>query len=581
MKGTLGRVLALLVLGGLVTFPLLGWRWPVTDAEPETTTITDYRARYDVGADGRMQVQERLTVDFGYGRHGIFQFFDHADENAPTLRRVPQDISVQRDGEPEGLDLSTEDHGRITVAKIGRADTTIPVGTHTYLINYTIDDVLLPTANGGSRFYWNLVPGGWRQPIDHAELTVRLPGQAGQVLCAVGYGRTGGCRGTGSGSDRLEVTVDGLEPDTPVTVRTDLSTPAPPVIGEQRPWSPRWDPVLGPSAAGVVVLAVLGLLALIAGGLAARAARERDPQFPLLYTPPEGIGPAQAAYLLTEEVDERQQFVASIMYAAERGVLSLEREGQTWTLTETGESWDSLDPITAELRDLTGGDGSFTASPTKSGHKLATRILQMAGDVRAWAATEHLMTTGPFGGAGRTFVLAALAAAIANAVWNPFDRTLLSILPGLFAVGALTLLSPGSATTRTASGRDLWSRIGGFRRVLATPSGQNRFEFAGRQELYTQYLPWAVAFGVADTWAAKYRTEMGTEPPMPVWLGSTYAGGQTGDYVNQMVGSFSQTVDSAISTYQASQASSSGGSGFSGGGFSGGGGGGGGGGGSW
>jgi uncharacterized membrane protein len=116
--------------------------------------------------------------------------------------------------------------------------------------------------------------------------------------------------------------------------------------------------------------------------------------------------------------------------------------------------------------------------------------------------------------------------------------------------------------------------------VLATPSSQSRFEFAGRKELYTQYLPWAVAFGVADTWAAKYRTEMGVEPPMPVWLGSTYAGGQTGDYVNQMVGSFSQTVDSAISTYQASQASA-GGSGFSGGGFSGGGGGGGGGGGSW
>jgi uncharacterized membrane protein len=204
----------------------------------------------------------------------------------------------------------------------------------------------------------------------------------------------------------------------------------------------------------------------------------------------------------------------------------------------------------------------------------------MSLDVRSWSLREHLMVTGPLGGAGKGLVLLALAAAVANAVWNPFDCTLLSLVPGLFAVGALTLLAPGSATTRTAAGRDLWSRIGGFRRVLATPSSQSRFEFAGRKELYTQYLPWAVAFGVADTWAAKYRTEMGVEPPMPVWLGSTYAGGQTGDYVNQMVGSFSQTVDSAISTYQASQASA-GGSGFSGGGFSGGGGGGGGGGGSW
>ena len=102
MKGLLGRVAALLVLGGLVAFPLLGWRWPVTDAPREDTTITDYRVRYDVAANGQMQVQERITVQMGYGKHGIFQFFDHADRNAPNLRRVPHDVSVQRDGEPDG-----------------------------------------------------------------------------------------------------------------------------------------------------------------------------------------------------------------------------------------------------------------------------------------------------------------------------------------------------------------------------------------------------------------------------------------------------------------------------------------------
>lgn len=580
MKGMVGRVLALLVLGGLVAFPLLGWSWPTGQVEPESTTITDYRVRYDVAADGRMQVQERITVDFGYGKHGIFQFFDHADANAPQLRRVPHDLTVQRDGQPDGLDVTTQDDGRFTVARIGRADTTIPVGTHTYLIRYTIDDVLLPTEDGGSRFYWNIVPGGWRQPIQHADLVVRLPDQAGPVLCAVGSGQNSGCTGTGSGSNRLHVTVDDLPPDTPVTVRTDLDSPAPPVRGEHRDWSSRWDPVLGSSTPGVVVIAVLGLLAFVAGGLAARAGRERDPQFPLMYAPPEGIGPAQAAYLLTERVDERQQFVASIMYAAERGVLSLERQGETWTLSDTGGSWDRLDPVTAELRELTGEEGSFTASPTENGHELATEIQQMAVRVRTWAREQHLMTSGPFGGAGRGLVLLALAVAVANAIWNPFHCTLLSVIPGFFGVGALTLFAAGSGTTRTPAGRDLWSRVGGFRRVLATPSSQSRFEFAGRQELYTQYLPWAVAFGVADAWAAKYRTEMGVEPPMPLWLGSTYAGGQTGDYVNQMVGSFTHTVDSAISTYQASQASSSGGSGFSGG-FAGGGGGGGGGGGSW
>ena len=134
----------------------------------------------------------------------------------------------------------------------------------------------------------------------------------------------------------------------------------------------------------------------------------------------------------------------------------------------------------------------------------------------------------------------------------------------------------GAGTKRTPAGRDLWSRVGGFRRILSTPSAQDRFDFAGRKDLYTAYLPWAVAFDCADEWAKKYRVETGEEPPAPTWF-PAYYGAHTGNYVSQMVDSFDSTVSSAISSYEATQSSSSGG----GGGFSGGGGGGGGGGGSW
>ncbi len=113
--------------------------------------------------------------------------------------------------------------------------------------------------------------------------------------------------------------------------------------------------------------------------------------------------------------------------------------------------------------------------------------------------------------------------------------------------------------------------------MLSTDSSIERFDFSGRQELYTKYIPWAVAFGAADQWAAKYRTEMGTEPPVPSYFGPGYAGAYAGSAIGSMVDDFDSTVSSAISSYQATQSSSSSG----GGGFSGGGGGGGGGGGSW
>ena len=64
----------------------------------------------------------------------------------------------------------------------------------------------------------------------------------------------------------------------------------------------------------------------------------------------------------------------------------------------------------------------------------------------------------------------------------------------------------------------------GFRRVLATPSSEDRFDFSGRKELYTAYIPWAVAFGVAEEWAEKYRIETGEEPPSPSYFGSSYHG---------------------------------------------------------
>lgn len=104
---------------------------------------------------------------------------------------------------------------------------------------------------------------------------------------------------------------------------------------------------------------------------------------------------------------------------------------------------------------------------------------------------------------------------------------------------------------------------------------------AGRENLYTSYLPWAVAFGCADQWAAKFQIETGQPPPLPSYFNGN------GDDLRQttgmlpiatMVDDFDTTVGKAISAYAATQVSSSSSSSS---GFSGGGGGGGGGGGSW
>ena len=487
------------------------------------------------------------------------------------------------DGASVPVDLTTQSSGRYVVARVGDPNVTVIPGSHTYVIHYRIDGVLEPGSGGArTQFYWNLIPGGWAQEIDRSVLTVHLPAVATRPFqCAVGAGATGNCRQlTGQGTRTVEVRTGPLPPRTPVTVKVGLPIVTPPA-GTTIPWAARWDPVLGHSVTGVVVVLLLAAAAGVVGAVLAHSAHERTPPYPLQYAPPDGVGPAEGIYVVTEKVDS-QAFVASLLWAAQQGAIDLARDGDTWTITDKGgdAGWAKVDPVTASVAPLLGGPGgTFQASrgDVASGQVLQSRIAAFEAETRDWGKQNGYLATAGLGGLGTLLVIVAALAVGALGILNWLDMSITALIPGAFALMALPLLLPTSATKRTAAGRDLWSRLGGFRRVLSTPSSKERFDFSGRQELYTAYIPWAVAFGCADEWAKKYRTEVGAEPPVPAYFAGYYAGAQTGDYVNQMVGDFGSTVASSISAYQATQSHSSGG----GGGFSGGGGGGGGGGGSW
>ncbi|MGA8247467.1 MAG: hypothetical protein WB797_11220, partial [Nocardioides sp.] len=355
---------------------------------------------------------------------------------------------------------------------------------------------------------------------------------------------------------------------------------ATPPAGHSVPWTARFDPVLGENVTELVVILLLAAASGAVGLVVAHGAHEPKPAFPLQYAPPEGIGPAEAMYVVTERVDD-QAFVASLLWAAQQGAIDLARDGDTWTITDKSgaDGWSRLDPSTAAIAPLLGGPGGefhTKRGDVSSGRILHTRIAAFERETRAWGKANGYLTRAGVGSFGKLLVVGAGVGVLGFGVFNWLGTTLFALIPGAFAVAAIPLVLPTSATKRTASGRDLWSRLGGFRRVLSTPSSKERFDFSGRQDLYTAYIPWAVAFGCADEWAKKYRTETGSEPPVPTYLHGAYYGNLTGKQVDRMVSDFSSTVSSSISAYEATQSHSSGG-----GGFSGGGGGGGGGGGSW
>ncbi len=572
----------------LMFLPLLGIPSDDLDPSTETSRITSYDAKFVVDDQGTLHATETLTVEFPIERHGIYRFFDLADPVDDHVLFIPHDISVTRDGKADQLSLSHRDRGRYVVARIGDPDRTVG-GRHTYRIRYTIAGTLSdPATSGryrtGSRFYWNLVPGGWQMPIAKSTLSATLPAAPGPVRCAIGRATDTGCTASVTGKT-LRVSTGRLAPNTPVTVQTPISLAQP---GQTRlPWGLSLDPVFGHSLVVAVLFVLLALAALVGGYLLARSVREEDPAYPLMYAPPDGIGPAQGAYLMTERVDD-DAYAATMLELGEKGVATIEHTGEardgSWRITGQSGDWDTLDAVTRRTaKDLGVSEGhTFTTKPAEvaDGQDMQRARNRFETEVKTWASEAGLIELKKLPVVGRLAVRASGGIALFLFVLNIFHFTLSGLPFGLFAVMALPLLDKRSATMRTATGREAWSRIGGFRRVLGTASSEARFDFAGRQELYLQYVPWAVAFGVGDVWAQKYRVEMQAEPPLPTYLAGGWVpvGGSLGGSLGGFSDSFNTSVGSAISAYEATQSSSSGGGG---GGFSGGGGGGGGGGGSW
>ncbi len=251
----------------------------------------------------------------------------------------------------------------------------------------------------------------------------------------------------------------------------------------------------------------------------ARRTYEKNPQFPVLYTPPEGVGPAQAKYILTESLDQ-EAYVATLMYAAERGAIDLTKNGDAWVISDKqgAQGWAGLDEATLGVAHLLGGPGtSFVAAPkdVSAGLRLKTEIADFDSTVKSWASDSgHLVKAG-LGGLGGLMVLSSLVLVGVISIWNPLNMTMLAIIPGAFAITGMPLSAPVPAPSgprRDATcGRRPASSSGSSRRPRPRTASTSR----AWEELYTAYIPWAVAFGVADQWAAKYRTEMGVEPPTP------------------------------------------------------------------
>lgn len=322
------------------------------------------------------------------------------------------------------------------------------------------------------------------------------------------------------------------------------------------PWPDRWDDVLGTSVALLVVVVLAGLIgAVVAGRLGARAGEKRPAYVPS-DAPPEGMGPAQAVHLLGEPVNGRV-YVATLLHAASLGAVAL--RGDTdgdWVLAARAQTEVRADTVTesalAPLLEI-GDPFRVSRGSVDAGRALHAAMSQVRSETRAWGVRSGLMARTGVAGGCALLLAAGVILVVVCLVWQPFGMSMLGVLPGVLVVGAVSMAFSGAGTRHTRRGRELWSRVGGFKWVLQAPASRHRFDFSGREDIYADYVPWAVAFGCMNEWAQKYRTEVGAEPPVPAFLGA-YDGEHTADYVTASIHRLSSAVSDAIATFEADRA---------------------------
>ncbi|MFP5310776.1 MAG: DUF2207 domain-containing protein [Actinomycetes bacterium] len=618
--------------GGVFLLPLVAG-WLVGSAAAATAQTGERILTFDVDlvvtADGDLEVVESITYDFGMAeRRGIFR-------TIPVRSQLPQVVSFPVPGDTDEFlraidltdvrvssataptDVELDRPGPVSRAgdalriRIGDPDVTIS-GVHTYRIAYRVRGALDGFAGADPDVAWDATGDAWEVPIDVATVTVRGP-RVTRALCLRGtFGSTTSCEVGGLDDGVARYRATDLGPGTGVTVVAGfapgtVTVPEPLLV---RRWSVRsalaGSPWALPLGLATAVLGLGGVLALawrqgrdrelVGGvdshGVVSGAAFERrrpllEPRtVPVRYRPPEGLRPGQLGVLVDERVD-RVDVTATVVDLAVRGHLRIEegrtvkvlwRESTEFTLRATPERVAPEDPplLAYERRLL---DGLFQEGDTVELEELrgafAQRYAAVATEMYEDVAAQGWFPTRPDRVRSRWTAIgvAALVASTALFVAALLLTTLAAAVLPLVLASLVLVVAAGRMPHRTAEGSRLLVEALGYREFVVTAES-GRMAFAEAQQAFVTGLPYAIVFGVAELWAARF-ADLGlvTQELVSSWYAGR--GPFTGDGFTANLGRLDSGLGTSLATAPSSS-SGSGGSGFSGGaggGFGGGGGG--------
>ncbi|NPC80410.1 DUF2207 domain-containing protein, partial [Pyxidicoccus fallax] len=601
--------------------------------------VRSFDARLVVQPNGDVLVTEDIAVDFGsLQRHGIYRDIPvHYGFRATRERRMRvEDAHVQAGpGTPDDLVVSRD--GNVVRLRIGSPSQLVS-GPHRYRITYRVVGAMSSFATH-EELYWSVTGFRWEVPIERVSALVTGPQSLTRVACYAGPGGgTKRCAEATLDDGTVRYSTGPLNPGDDMSVFATFSP------GSVRVPPPELEPVSDGTAPASDQddyglwenLRALLLLMLMVAGVVWFILREQrkeeaalseqpeeeppevaplppppdllihDTALPeqLEERPPEGLRPAMLSLLLDQKVEDRA-IAATLVDLAVRGFLSIEvvavRKGKVsdWRLIKRAErEAPGLLPLADYERALyealfppdsgvpfREGDSVLLS---KLGGRLARRYetvreqLCRTPEVRDWFQFEP--GTMPRSSRIRMSLLLGLSLLLSCGSCVTAQPYLLIPLPLLVIVTLVLNHLAKLPPPLTPAGVAMRQRAQGFREFIRTAPHQ-RMRLVGQQHLFSELLPYAMAFGLEAWWVHAFPelpAREGTYALRGRWLlGARVLHASSLSELSSSLTSFSPSIHAVLASRSRSTSfigygttASTGGSGFSeGGGSSGGGGG--------
>jgi hypothetical protein len=549
----------LLLLIGLATVVLPGALHGVRPAAAKSVEWANFDVTLDLQQDGSYHVVERQTVDFAGGPwHGGFRDvplarIDHVDAVA-----VGELVNGRTERYQYVSPDSFNDQAGPYTYSISNATLAIQWGlgsisdqTRVFLVAYDVSGVLRTYPNATPPYQqisWIAVDRELSQtaPVRNASLTINLP-------VAV---------------DPAQTQVQ--PPDDPKSHTTDGKTwhwtasnlsggesfavglRFPPIVDVAPPsWQSASDQAEQQAAQQSaqnslfnLLAAGLGIILAIAGGIGAYVlwtVRGKDPvvaPIDFLPQPPGDAPPGIAGALIDEQVDERD-IVSTLVDLGRRNVVRITEQhtdgfmgigGSNDYKLELLEPDATLRPferslVTAlfgsrlaqgETVELSSVKGRFASAMPQIRKEMYDELVE-----RGWFTQSPEVTRNAWRGAGRGIFIAAIIAVFVLA-GNLISSVPLVVVPiAVVGIVGLVLLAMSRALPRkTAEGAEAAAKWQAFKRYLESIEKYEKLDQA--KDIFDKFLPYAVAFGIEQSWVQKFAS---VQQPTPGWFDGVPSGG--------------------------------------------------------